>query len=648
VTEATALAPARSRSPSAGSAGATWRSPPAWLWVVSFVLQTASAAALTSYTYFFIDDFIFLRQAQIERFGPGYLRSGLFEHFSPISRLLDKVLVTVDPAGFGFAHALQLAMYLAAVLAFALALRTILGNSWLAFALTLLFGQSVFLVHILNWWTATANILPCTVFSLLAIVGYLRWRETRSRWWLAASVAAFGGSLLDYETGMLFPIYLGVLVLLVLEDDLHPRNWIAVLWRERAAWACYGVLEIVALWNYYTNYYQPMPHPSIGKLVHFLELGLFEAFLPALVGIADPEAAISHHAVVIVLADLLVAFAIAATVYRRPRAWRCVVAFLIAFVVTLAPVGLNRIQQFGLGYAQQLYYHQAAQFMFLLLAAFALGARSPPRANRGLGIGWLRRRPLLAGGLAAAAIALYAVLGATSLHAIARASWEPRRAHVYLNTFRRSVRTARARSGQEPVLIDHQVPDDVIPPQFAPFNAYDQFFRLIDGHIRIDDAGPPAYVVDATGRLLPVRFAADAPGVLTRASASATDGSGAAAAGAGGAPGAACTPASRPTSRLRIPLSAPLGLARQANDLPYAARLTVRMPHGASVPVLVSGPAGTTVDSGFAHTLSGGRDSAFVPLTVRTSAQALAFDLPAGTCVTSLVLGHFVVAGPPV
>jgi hypothetical protein len=84
--------------------------PPTWLWPLSIALQVASAAIVTSYTYFFVDDFLFLRQAQLEHFGQLYLREPLFEHFSPVSRVLDSVVVNLDPAGWTLAHALQLGL----------------------------------------------------------------------------------------------------------------------------------------------------------------------------------------------------------------------------------------------------------------------------------------------------------------------------------------------------------------------------------------------------------------------------------------------------------------------------------------------------------------------------------------------------------
>src|SRR5690349_3191077 len=85
--------------------------PPMWLWVLSFAIQAGLAALLTRFTYFFIDDFIFLREARTEAFGVHYLRQPLFEHFSPVTRALDKVLIHVAAGNFAVAHAVQIAIY---------------------------------------------------------------------------------------------------------------------------------------------------------------------------------------------------------------------------------------------------------------------------------------------------------------------------------------------------------------------------------------------------------------------------------------------------------------------------------------------------------------------------------------------------------
>jgi hypothetical protein len=626
-----------------------WRAPPNWLWPVSVALQVVGAALLTSYTYFFFDDFLFLRQAQTQQFGVTYLRESLFEHFSPVTRILDKVLVDLAPGDFFLAHSIQLVLYAAAIVAFALVMRTILGNNWTALALTVLFGQSIFLMRLLNWWTATANILPATVFMLIAIAGYLRWRTGGSQLWLFTSFVAFAISLLDYETAMLFPVYLALISLLVLEERLGPRSWLATLWKERWAWIGYGLLEILAVLNYVSYYYSPMAHPTLRELGHYMEIALFESFVPALVGIKDPQAPLSGHTVVIVVAGLLVGSIVVAILYLRPRAWRCLVAFILVFLVTMAPVGLNRIRLFGVSIAQESYYEQSLQFMCLILLAFALSPKWGGQRVRTSGHfhTWmtslrLPRRAIAIVG--ATAIAGYGVLYVTSVGAMAHASWEPRTAHAYVDTFLASVARVKKATGHQPVLIDHEVPVNIMAAAYVPYNRYDQFFGLVDPGLRVDQLAGTGYFVSSNGSLVPVHFISLANGLLESATVSNTDGTGAAPA-LSLSNSSACVP-SGSLSRLHVRLSRKQMMTPQATGLPYAIRVHYRMPSRIAVSVLLGNPQGIAVDNGVEHIWGPGEGGELAPLSLATQVDEVDFDLPAGACLTGLTFGVFSPAGP--
>lgn len=627
------------------------RNPPNWLWVAMLPLQVVAAALLTSYTYFFFDDFLFLQQARTERFGIAYLRESLFEHFSPLTRALNTLLVHVAPGSFALAHGLQLALYASAIAAFALVVRTILGNTWTAFVLTLLFGQAVFLMRLLDWWTATANTLPSTVLTLLAIAGYLRWRLTGSRAWLLTSMAAYLISLLDYETAMLFPVYLALISLLVLEEHPGPRAWVTTLWRERWAWFGYGVLEVLALYNYYEYYYQPVAKPTLGQLGHYLWIAMFETFVPALVGIKDPEASLSAHPIVIVAACLAVGAALVGTLYFRPRAWRCLLAFIVVFPITMAPVGLNRIGQFGVSIGHEVRYQQSLQFMFLVLAAFALSSRwGGRRTSEDALRRWLAARTPPRGALAivgAAALAGYGALYVTSVDAMASASPEPREARAYVHTFLTAVHTVEAHTGSQPDLVNHEVPESIQFTSVAPYNLYSAFFGMFDSKLRFDQVAEPAYLVGDSGELLPVRFITRAAGELGSATVSSSYGSDVVPAALSRV-SPACVPAGWTTARLHIKLSVPQAMAPQATGLPYALRVYYRMPVRTSVTILLANAGSVTPDTTFPHVWGPGQGAEFAPLGLKTSVDEVDLELPAGACVTNLTFGLFSLSGPSV
>jgi hypothetical protein len=588
----------------------------------------ASAAILTSYTYFFVDDFIFLRQAQTVPFGLTYLRLPLFEHFSPISRFLDKVLVTVAPGSFAFAHAMQLALYGTTLVVVALLLSEILGNSWRAFLLTIAFGQSLFLMRLLNWWTATANILPSTAFTALALLGYLRWRRSHSWWWFVVACGGFVGAALDYETGLLVPLYVGA-VLFVVQDDLQPRVLLRTLWRERLIWGAFAAIGALALANYFSKYYFSEPHPSSGRLLHFLEISLFEAFIPALGGIADSVSTLGQQSAVAVVAALIAAGAVGLALYLRPRVWRCVAAFVLIFLVTMVPLGLNRVQLFGLEIGHELYYQQSLQLMFFVLLAFAIKPSFGPARTSPTPIAALARsllaRPWRAAVVAGAGIAAYAALYVTSVDGLANSSWQPRRAHSFIAAFHASVARVVLRTGHEPVLIDHTLPPDVVPAMFTPFDHYDEFLPVVGARVQFDRAAGPVYVLDEYGRLRPVRFQPVARGLL----------------GAG-----ACAPAAGAPTAVRVPLQRAVAVP-QSDPTPSALRVTVQMTAGAQVNVAFEKGSRLIPDDAYPHIFPPGRGEYFVPLTLATTVDVVELALPPGSCITRLALGSFAPAGAP-
>jgi hypothetical protein len=626
------------------------RRPPIWLWSVSVGVQVVIAALLTSYTYFFFDDFLFLQQARVQHFGLSYLREPLFEHFSPVSRVLDTALVHIAPGSFALAHGVQLAIYALAIVAFAVVAVTALGNRWTAFALTGIFGQSIFLMRMLHWWTATANTLPATVFMLIALAGYLRWRLAGSRLWLIASIISYALALADYETAILFPVYLGLIAFPVLEDRFNPRAWLSRLWAERWAWLCYVALAIAGLYNYYEYYYASTPRPPFHELLHFLWIALFESFVPALFGIKDPEASLSSHAGVIVATIVLAVAVIAVTLYFRPRAWRCVAAFAIVFLITMVPIGLNRVGVYGVGTGQELDYQQSVQFMFLVLAAFALSPRWG--GQRGLSDGAHRRlatmrpSPAIVAIACAVVIAGYGVLYVTSVHAMSKAAWEPRLARNYIDAFRAGVGRVKAQTGSEPNLIDHEVPENIQFSSFAPYNHYDQFFGMFDANLRIDQVSRRSYFVTNNGALLPVEFVTRTSGVLDSASVSNPDGSNVVPATRSAT--SACTPAGAAEMRLHVRLPSPQTTVPTSSGLPYALRVFYRVPARVGINILLGDAGNLIVDDGFPHIWGPGDGGEIAPLTLKTAFDEIALELPGGTCVTSLAFGQFSLTGEPI
>jgi hypothetical protein len=603
-------------SPVARDTAGRLAKPPEALWAACVAAQVVIAAQLTSYTYFFFDDFQFLRQAQTQGFGRGYLVERLYTHFSPITRLLNKLVVTVDPGSFAFAHGVQLALYAAAIAAFAFVVRGVLGRSWLALGLTVVFGQSVFLLRLLNWYTATVNLLPATIFMLVSLGCWLRWQERGGKPWLIASLVAFAGSLLDYETAMLFPGYLVMIRLLILETSLDPRHWLRVLWRERWSWVAFGVLDAAAIVNYYANYYVSSPKPGLSQLFHFTEIALVQAFTPALFGVARQP---TPGTLAVLATGLCLCAIAAATLYCRPRAWRCLLVAFLALLLSLLPLGLNRIQVFGVYVGAELYYQQSAQFIFLVLVAFAWGPRfAEPGARRRLP----HPRGRIGGPVVLALAAAYATLYVTSVDHLANAAWEPHAARAYFDRFLASVARVRSTTGRDPNLIDSTVSAGLMAANTAPYNRYSWFFPVITSRLRYNDVAPHSYLVDPEGALVSVRFAPRAAGRLGRP---------------------ACAHGAHPQP-VKIPVTPRIRVRASSDGQANAVKVSYRLPVRENVTVLaspVSGQLAEPVD-GDLHLWGPGHGTGLAVIDAGMAVAEVDVAMPRGGCVNRLAVGSFV------
>jgi hypothetical protein len=531
-------------------------------------------------------------------------------------------------------------MYAAAIVAFALVVRTILGNRWPAFGLTILFGQSLFLIRLLNWWTATANLLPATVFGLLTFAAYLRWRQAWSSRWLIASLACFFISLLDNETAMLMPLYIAAVRLLVLEGELRPAAWLAALRSEWPIWLGFLVLDVGAAINYYSAYYIPLPHASVGQTLQYLAIAVFSTFIPALFGIKNPQASLGRQPLVIIACVILFLALTGYLLYTRPRTWRALTAFLLIAVITMVPVAVNRIPVYGVHFAKELYYEQTLQFMFLILVALALRTDRRRASPKWLAVilTRLRAAPVAAASLASAALAGYGALYVTSVNAMANASWQPHRSRAYVQTFQASVGSVIRRTGREPVLFNVKLPEDIGGTGHVPYDRYQDLFPIVDGRVQFNSVTTPMYVVSHAGVLVPVTFAARDMGTLARVAVIEAHGQAVPAVEQGGD---SCVPPGRSSTLMRIPLARPVRLSALPGALPLALRLFLRMPAPRDVKVLVSGQTGLLADGPFPPRFDQGASGQYIPLNLDTEAHAVELELPAGACITSLGIGSF-------
>ena len=449
------------------------------------VISLATAAWFTRSFYYFQDDFIFIRQAQTSSLSLTYLRGSLFQHFSPVSRLLDYVLAHWFHSSVTAAHTMELALLAASVLAFSWTIAELVGRHWWRHLLTLGFAESLALIHLLGWWTATANILPATLFGLLTIAAFLRYRRVGNRRWIVISLLSFGLSLCTHEQSWLVVGYLILFDLLVLAPGGRLRGALVRLWREAWIWLGYGCLTVLAMINYFAFYYAPLkPRATVGELIRYVGVQFSQGFAPTAIGLRPLTTGWTNTAALVV-DSLVFVVIVTVSIYRRPSAWRVWTVFAVGFLANSIMIGANRVGYFGVDFGQQLYYIQAPAYLFLLCvgSSFSLDlsgaaypmqhagaedaqvARHIRRSSKGVRVTVIATCTL--------ALGLYGfafVTSASTMNAKDPSSQESAAARAYFTTLLRQVGAASNLGGQVAVL-NTAVPDSVVASAFAPWNS---------------------------------------------------------------------------------------------------------------------------------------------------------------------------------
>lgn len=331
--------------------------------LVTTAVSVVFVAYFTRNYFFFQDDFVFLYQAENERHFESYLRQPIFEHFSPVYRILDKLLVEISGPSYLTAHIIELALVVFAILSMYFCLRPLCGQIKSSI-LSMLFGQSLLITHLTGWWTSSINIMPYVIFTLLSIGCYLRYEIHKQPIWLLPSLFFFFISLLSYETSWLTPAYLSFISAFAFSNSLKLKAIINHIKSVALYWiGLYGA-TILAILNYlafYRGSFLTQP-PTLNELLKYLYYQFIYWFLPSLLGIRPYVAtniktnliyygpkefiflSIALSAVVIILLILY-------TSGKSTKSWKIWCGFALFYLVNSLIIGLDRVKQFGVGFA---------------------------------------------------------------------------------------------------------------------------------------------------------------------------------------------------------------------------------------------------------------------------------------------------------
>ncbi len=492
------------------SARLTLRSPVLRLALLLLIVaaQVTAIGWFTTRSYFFFDDYIFLRQGQRSGLSLGFLLEPLNPHFSPGHRLVNWLLDTFFPLNFGVAQGVLLACFAASVLVLHKVLAELFGPGLGPLLLSLLYGTSLIHVGVIQWWNGGLLTLPATVLSLLSILAYIRHHRTGSSRMLVLSLAAMGLALLFYVKAVLVPLYLVLLRVLVL-DQRPVKASLASLSRERATWGLYAAPVGLYLVVFLSGYWQPSELPEPGYLVHYLQISWTRVFAPSFFGLhiaGDQAPAFAGAAIIAV--QLLVVALVAWSLLRSGSAWRAWAFFAVAFVANVVIIGVPRLSDWGAGIAYTPRYHLEPTYLFpIALGAAFLG---PQLGQRGADVP-TRHSPRLRMLLVTGLVLLIPVRFGAAWSGGKRIS-EDSPGHLasrYMHNVEEGLRQATA-TGVTPVIVDGTVPDYVVaswavygPPYH---NRYSEVFPLFGHPLTFDRPERPLFSVAGDGTLQEVAF----------------------------------------------------------------------------------------------------------------------------------------------
>jgi len=143
----------------------------------------------------------------------------------PYYRPLFTAYLTINYQIFGFWepgwHLMNLLVHTIATVLVYFLLKRLSGNQLIAFLAALIFGLHPAHVESVSWISGIPDPLAA-LFYIPSMIWYVRYREEGDRKWLAASVVAFGLSVLCKETPLILPI---VLATWELVRDKGEKGW---------------------------------------------------------------------------------------------------------------------------------------------------------------------------------------------------------------------------------------------------------------------------------------------------------------------------------------------------------------------------------------------------------------------------------------
>ena len=453
-------------------------------------------------SWFYLDDYNLLLDAQGEAVDADYLLTPYNSHLMPAGRLIAWLVESSGSLDWSVAATSVLVLQATAGVAALWMLTTLFGVRWSILAPLSIYLFSPMTVPAMMWWTAALNQVFLQTTFFVAVAAAVRYLRGRRLVWLLATMAAVAVGLLFYVKALLLGPVLAFVALAYFTEGgpiARLRQAVRLYWPAVLS----GGVVVGAYLVYYTrNVSEPFTGTSAALVGRLADSMIGTAFGAALVGgpwrwestappnaFADPPAWSVHLAWVVVAVVVLYG---ALTRVRTARAWVLAVGYVLALLVLLvnsrAPVYGSII---GLEYR---YLTDAACVIALAtgLAFIPLQGAVGSSAPRPDPLLRLRARPWLTTSLVTAVCVSSVASTVPYVH-----RWHTDNAsRGYLSTLERELHDVGTVD-----LADQEVPDDVIAGVFAPANRLRRLLPLLDATAAFPSSTDRLVAVDDDGVL---------------------------------------------------------------------------------------------------------------------------------------------------
>jgi hypothetical protein len=438
-------------------------------------------------SWVFDDNFLLVRAGQ-EGFTWHWITAVQYEHWDIGLNVVLSLQHRLFFLDYRWALVTMLTLLGGSIYLFERSLATMVEKRWIAIAFASWFGLSILWVRPLEWWTAGVQYFTYTLFDLLCLYAFLRYHTEGSRRWIAISAGSLAVALLFYEKPAYMLIYLILIRVLLMSEDIRPRAIISTVWRERVLWMSY--VAVVAIWGigYINSHaYTGASHGSVtaGQYLSYFRIFWFQTLVPSLASVTIPASGLDGVQTLFVVASQVVVVAcIVVSVRRKRAAWRAWVFLGVIVAVTGLLVARSRVSQFGVDIANDPRY--LIDFSWLvplaLCAAFSGTATIKPHSPAPSGA-WIRppRTALLLIGAALGGYGAVAIASASDL----QRGWPGSRARSWEQHLRRDIANLR-RSRARFVVADNATPFEIMEPFVAPYNRLSRVLRMYVGPVQVD------------------------------------------------------------------------------------------------------------------------------------------------------------------